>query len=465
MSNTSKLIKHSRNEATRLVRLLQHHPHNQNESTNEVKIANLCAKLDRNWAIVVLIEAWSLSLSECSEATNASEWRPAIKNAIAILQKSTIEGEAKSVEKLKELVYSSYSQLASSIDEVYFVATQNGSDIPTTQDIKYLLAAGFHNAPNMIGRAIDSPINSVVEELFPSSEAPHLNRLPFKKEGIDILRQLAARIFVALHGAAKDPEDAYELFLLDDNYFSQVYDGDQLILSFTYDQLADTVTKRANDSNGEITANPFFVVGNSICSSCALIIDSLAPWLLSAIQNSVSLRQEVISNVFEEKVLRALLSSGFSGGTVEESGSWRVYNASEAASELELKSSPIELHNLSEGFRKPPGEIDILAITGDSLLMIECKSLFTLGNMRNIKEKLDHESPWRSNAKNKIVWLQDALAAKGLPSDFNESLYAFIVIEGVNYLDETGEPGIDIPLINFATFQHLILEAKRSYSV
>ena len=97
--------------------------------------------------------------------------------------------------------------------------------------------------------------------------------------------------------------------------------------------------------------------------------------------------------------------------------------------------------------------------------MIECKSLFTLGNMRNIKEKLDHESPWRSNAKNKIVWLQDALAAKGLPSEFNESLYAFIVIEGVDYLDETGEIGIDIPLINFATFQQLVLEAKRSYSV
>lgn len=462
ISDFNKILKYSEQEAMKFISTLDEFPPTGISPDRDHKIGTLCSKLDHNWALGVLIETWAMSLwnnnNEAFNSTDIVNWRAAIKTTISVLQKNTVRGGAQSIKQLKELIEVVHVELVFPLVDNEISISQHGSNIPTAQDIKYLNNVGWRDTISRIVRLLDEPSEAVINKVFPKSKTPHLNKLPLNEEGFEILEQLAARAAILLNGAITTYPNLHRLFSISERSFSQIYRDDQLISSFTYAQLVNILTERRNDSNGELTANPFFMIDGHVCTSPVLILDSLAPWLLSEIENSETLRQITISNVFEDKVLEAVHSVGILANTVEDSGSWKVYNEAVYVPETNSWTYKKASIDLSKYYTKPPGEIDIVAISGDSYMLIECKSIYTLGRINNIREKLAESYKWRSNARKKLIWLREALAAWSQCDADDIQIDAFIVIEGVEHMDIISEIDTDIPLINFSMFQSMLDE-------
>ena len=464
-SDFNKILKYSEQEATKLISILDELPSIEVIPEGGYDIGTLCSKLDHDWALSTLIETWAISVwnnNETLNAANVANWRASIKATIGVVQSNTVEGEAQSIERLKELIALVHVELVLPLIEDGADISQHGSNIPTTQDIKYLNCVGWRYSLSGITRLLDEPSESTVNKVFPKSKAPHLNRLPLTEEGCEILKQLAARAAVFLYGGTVTGPDMHRLFSISGRSFSQFYCDDRLISSFTYTQLVDILTDRRNDSDGELTANPFFIIDGHICTSPVLILDSLAPWLLSEVENSESLRQIVISNVFEDKVLEAVRSAGIRANTIEDSGSWKIYSDPVYVPETNSWTYKEASIDLAKYYTKPPGEIDIVAFNGDSYMLIECKSIYTLGRINNIREKLAESYKWRSNARKKLAWLREALAAWLQCNADSIQIDACIVIEGVTQTDLIRETDTDVPLIDFSILQNALDEWSKT---
>ena len=95
-------------------------------------------------------------------------------------------------------------------------------------------------------------------------------------------------------------------------------------------------------------------------------------------------------------------------------------------------------------------------------MLIECKSIYTLGRINNIREKLAESYKWRSNARKKLAWLREALAAWLQCNADSIQIDACIVIEGVTQTDLIRETDTDIPLIDFSILQNALDEWSKT---
>lgn len=192
-SDFNKILKYSEQEAMKLISILDELPSIEVIPEGGYDIGTLCSKLDHDWALSTLIETWAISVwnnNETLNAANVANWRASIKATIGVLQSNTVEGEAQSIERLKELIALVHVELVLPLIEDGADISQHGSNIPTTQDIKYLNCVGWRFSLSGITRLLDEPSESIVNKVFPKSKAPHLNRLPLTEEGCEILKQL-----------------------------------------------------------------------------------------------------------------------------------------------------------------------------------------------------------------------------------------------------------------------------------
>lgn len=397
-------------------------------------LADLAGTLDREWASLVLLSLWD------TRRDPGDPVRPHVKRALDLLASTDGEGRSRAASDLAKLISScwlNHEQQSQNLApiwasdapgrEVHIRIT--GSSLPTATDAQQLV------------RGLLQSIGSVAEiiahktdpgELFPASEFPHLSRIPISGEGWPIWLGLHLRLSLILRLAQNASEPHLEP--IPRGFSVQLYsETGQSITMGPQDILTQLLS-----GVGDITARPIIEYEGRHWTSTYLLMDSIAPWLLEAIEHS-TLREEVISQSFEDKVIHLLRESGFKAGSVNLKGTWETQDGQE-----HLGSAP-----------PIPGQIDVLAVRRDGLFVLECKSIYAMGNIRNISEKLGaptHE--WRGRLRKKRDWVAGKLG--------REVDLTMVVTEGIEEYAAESEAETDVALVTYEILRELLGTADRT---
>ncbi|MCT1363812.1 MULTISPECIES: hypothetical protein [unclassified Microbacterium] len=388
--------------------------------------AELAASIDSDWASVVLLAVWN-SLREPTEPA-----RPHVKRALELLQRMPDSGSSRALVDLANLVSACWlsheadmTELApiwqSSDPDQAVTILISGASLPTTIDARSLMSdvAGSIRAIAEILSLQSDP-----GEMFSAGDFPHLSRLPASGEARPIWLALYLRMSLIIRLAPFEPGIAS----LSEQFSTQLYSetGESIVLGYA------EITSLLISLEDEVASYPVISSAGACWTSCYLLADSLAPWLLAAIQQT-TLREHVISQPFEDKVVSLLRSHGFRAGSVDANGTWTTQSGKE------------RLHC----DEKNPGQIDVLATRDDGVFVLECKSIFSMGRIRNIAEKLGLDShSWRTTLGKKREWVE-----KALRRDADLSL---VVVEGIQAYTSEQEWKGESPLITFETLSQLL---------
>lgn len=225
-------------------------------------------------------------------------------------------------------------------------------------------------------------------------------------------------------------------------FYSQSFFGGSVEGSLVFDEsdVRDRVcfdpTRGTDDV--ELVCSPVARVDAGYITSSALLLDSLAPLILRWLHENGHWRV-VVSDPFEDRVVDLFRQAGLASGTVSEAGWWR------------LSPNDQEQGDLQQRIRAcgpTPGEIDALVLVGHVLVVIECKSVYSLGRPRNVAGKLSDEDieGWRSTVRKKVSWLTEATGYE---------VQGTIVVEGVEIYDSSES---DISIMDVADLWRLVTE-------
>ena len=251
-------------------------------------------------------------------------------------------------------------------------------------------------------------------------------------EGHAIWLALYLRLSLIVHVLRPPSKPQIEPIL--EGFYTQIYNeiGESTVLGYP------EVRSLLLWHEGEIAAHPVVESAGSLWTSPYLLMDSLAPWLLREIQRT-TLREQVISQPFEDNVVQLLRDHGFKAGPVNERGTWTTQEGTE------------HLH-CDEPL---PGQIDVLAVRDDGVFVLECKSIFSMGALRNIAEKLGPNShDWRGKLRRKRDWATNALQRR---VDLS-----MVIVEGISTYVSEHELEADVPLITEDMLADLLKTTKQT---
>ncbi|MEI3847066.1 MULTISPECIES: hypothetical protein [unclassified Microbacterium] len=400
--------------------------HEIDEIRLRAKFGELAAEIDSEWASIVLLAFWN-SLRAPGDAV-----RPHVKRALELLQRKPGTGRSRALTDLAELVSSCWLRHEADAQDLAALWTStepdravtiqiSGARLPTAGDARALvsdLSRSIMAIAEIVSHRTDPG------DVLPAARFPHLSRLPATGEAEPIWLALYLRLSLIIRLAPWDPE----LAPISEQFSTQIYSetGQSRVLGYP-----EARTLLIN-SDEEVAAYPVIDSAGACWTSSYLLADSLAPWLLSAIQRT-DLRERVISQPFEDKVVEHLRAHGFTAGPVDRSGTWTTQTGRE---------------HLPLGAQLP-GQIDVLAIRGDALFVLECKSIFSMGKIRNIAEKLGPDShEWRTRLRRKRDWCERSL---GRDVDL-----AMIVIEGIDTYMSERELEVETPLVTFDLLSEML---------
>lgn len=405
-----------------------------NEALDEdrlrAKSVELAAGIDSDWASIVLLAFWN-SLRGPKEIV-----RPHVKRALELLQQRSRTGSSRALTDVAELISSCWlsheadaMELApiwtSTVPDQTVTILISGSSLPTAIDAVSLMS-DISRSIAAIAEVISNKTDP--GELFPANRFPHLSKLPATGEAGPIWLALYLRISLIIRLAPFEPE----LAPISETFSTQIYSelGSSSVLG--YPEIRSLLLNHEE----EIAAYPV-VDSVGVCwSSSYLLADSIAPWLLAEIQRT-SLRERVISQPFEDKVVELLRVHGFKAGSVDDNGTWTTQAGKE------------RLHC----DERLPGQIDVLATRDDTVFVLECKSIFSMGRIRNIAEKLGPDShDWRTKLDKKRGWSEKAL---GLEVDLS-----MIIVEGIEVYASELESEVEIPLVTFELLSAMLDSAQ-----
>ena len=326
----------------------------------------LSSAIDSEWASLVLLSLW-----DGLRSTNDYN-RPHVKAALKELLQSPIPGNSRSLEDLAlliDLCDVEKRQVLKNIAEMWDVTGEqharfmiSGDSLPTTTDARSL-ARNFKNSIHSISGILSG--QSSPHDLFPSQNFPHLSMLPNTGHGREVWKEIQIRLALVLR--------FYEASM--DDQLGAVPKSSKIQLHSSVDQArfidSDTIESTVININEEITNYPVVEQHGAYWSSPWLLLDSLAPWLLQKFQQS-DFRQKIVSQVFEDKVVDLFRECGFEAGPVSEKGVWKTQFGAKPLGDAE----------------EMPGEIDVLALRWDAFFLIECKPIYSMGEPRNIAEKI-----------------------------------------------------------------------------
>lgn len=414
--------------------------------------------IDRTWAVPALISAWNATLVGRELPTE----RSAIKRAlVSVLRNSELNG-TRSVRDLVQLLAAarqedevemrSISSAWSGAlevqrdDEQFLYLGAIGSEMQTAADAYGLAALGIFSAASLLAEILDGSASP--NEL--ADIAPVLSRVPVTESTRDMWFGVYMRFAVlasirrfALGQEAGDvsvlPREFYNQasFLSEGSLLrtvSATAEDIRRVLSPPFTQVATSAAESV------ITTYPLHESGPYYVTSVALVLDSIAPWILRQVFD-LGLWEPAISRPFEEKIIAMLERHGFAAGAVRTSGYWETPTHSAATASLR--------HTLGRAETRLPGQIDVLAYRDDALFLIEAKSLAAFG--RNISDGLSPADAraWRAGLQAKADWLLHL----GLRPDLT-----LIVIEGVAYLSST-EIDEAISLVPFEFLDAVLTES------
>ncbi|MEV8169720.1 hypothetical protein [Microbacterium sp. NPDC077486] len=418
----------ARRDAEELSRVLERR---REDETVDVELlrgrsAELAASIDSDWASVVLLAVWN-SLREPTEPA-----RPHVKRALELLQRMPDSGSSRALVDLANLVSACWLSHEADVTELAPIWQSSdpdqavtilisGASLPTTFDACSLMA-DVTGSIRAIAEILS--LQSDPGEMFSAEDFPHLSRLPASGEARPIWLALFLRMSLIIRLAPFEPGIAP----LSKQFSTQLYSetGESIVLGYA------EITSLLISLEDEVASYPVISSAGACWTSCYLLADSLAPWLLAAIQQT-TLREHVISQPFEDKVVSLLRSHGFRAGSVDANGTWTTQSGKE------------RLHC----DEKNPGQIDVLATRDDDVFVLECKSIFSMGRIRNIAEKLGlHSHSWRTTLRKKREWVE-----KALHRDADLSL---VVVEGIQAYTSEQEWKGESPLITFETLSQLL---------
>jgi len=432
MVNARNLGRRARRDAVQLLSVLDKMRDDEEFDEGRVRAASaeLASKIDSDWASIVLLALWN-TLREPEEAV-----RPHVKRALELLNKTSAVGSSRALTDVAELISSCWLTHEAGMIELapFWESAEpartvklviSGHGLPTAVDAQTLMSDP--------GRSLAAIAEVLLHdadpaELFPPENFPHLSQLPASGEAISIWEALFLRVSVIMRLVPFEPD----LAPLSEQFSIQIHSesGKSRVLAFP--EIRSLLINHEED----ITAYPVVELSGVFWSSSHLLADSLAPWLLAAIQRT-KLRERVISQPFEDKVVELLRAHGFKAGSVDEKGTWRTQVGQERL----------------YGEEDLPGQIDVLASRHDSLFVLECKSIFSMGRIRNIAEKLGPEThDWRGKLQKKRDWSKRALG--------REVDLSMIIIEGVDVYASEAEAEAEIPLVTFEFLSGLLDAAK-----
>lgn len=418
----------ARRDAEELSRVLERRREDETVDVDLLRgrSAELAASIDSDWASVVLLAVWN-SLRDPTEPA-----RPFVKRALELLQRMPDKGSSRALVDVANLVSACWlsheadmtdlAPIWQSSDPDQTVAILiSGASLPTTADALSLMN-DVHGSIRAVAEILS--LQSDPGELFSAEDFPHLSRLPASGEARPIWLALYLRMSLIIRLAPFEPDIAP----LSEQFSTQVYSetGESIVLGHA------EITSLLISREDEVAAYPVISSAGVCWTSCYLLADSLAPWLLAAIQQT-TLREHVISQPFEDKVVSLLRSHGFRAGSVDDKGTWTTQWGKERL----------------RGDERIPGQIDVLATRDDGVFVLECKSIFSMGRIRNIAEKLGPDShSWRTTLGKKRKWVE-----KALHRDADLSL---VVVEGIQTYASAQEWERESPLITFETLTQLL---------
>lgn len=394
----------------------------------------LASGLDRDWAALVLLALWD------SRRMEKDALRPHVKEALVLLDTKG-RGTSRSLDDLARLIAACWidsMDAANMVVDFWKLDDRKnqeslprihilGGDLPTTEDMHALVDRGILASMTGIARVLTGESEPGKE--FPKDSFPHMSMIPANGKGTSIWKGLYMRL-VLMIALVQRGDTEWEIATVPQGVLGMIAMNGKIM---RYD--ADDVRESMCYSSGNIAANPCIEAYGAMWTSPALILDSLAPWLLQTVQ-ATELRQRVISQPFEDRVVDTLRAHGYEAGPVDDAGVWITRNE-----HMKLGSKD-----------SIPGQIDALARRGNDVLLIECKSLYSMSRPRNTLERIaPYSNEWRNKLEAKAQWLR----AIGL-----EPALKMIVVEGLDYA-WPNEANKSIPMATFGQFEGILDEADR----
>lgn len=388
--------------------------------------SELAAGIDSDWASIVLLAYWN-SLREPTEPV-----RPHAKRALGLLRSTSDTGSSRALNDVAQLIATCWlSHEANAIELAPIWESKDsdqavsilisGSSLPTAIDAVSLMS-NPHSSLLAIAEIISRKTDP--ESLFTTEEFPHLSQLPAAGEAGPIWLGLYLRISLIIHLAPLEPD----LAPISEQFSTQFYSELGGSRALGYPEIRSMLLNLDED----IAAYPVVESAGVCWSSAYLLADSIAPWLLSAIQLT-NLREQAISQPFEDKVVQLMRAHGFKAGSVDDKGTWSTQSGKE---------------RLHCGERLP-GQIDVLATRDDAVFVLECKSIFSMGKIRNIAEKLGLDGhDWRTRLGKKRDWSRKVLE--------REIDLSMIVVEGIEIYASERELTVEIPLLTFESLSEVL---------
>lgn len=394
----------------------------------QMRRKELVETIDSEWSAPVLLAAWD---SLRSESREESAVRPHIKNALELLLHSSSTGPKRSLSELASLVSACWllqeetTRSAAphwSYGEV--LVEISGQNLTTAKDAEGIVKNGLLETIQSIASILTYKTNP--SSVLPRNLFPHLALMPATGEARQIWRSLYLRLSLIIHTSNGTVEPGIQP--ISDYFTSQIYSPTDVSDIFNIKD-AETLLL---PPGGDMAAYPVVQGAGTLWTSSYLLLDSIAPWLLQAIEKSKRLRKRVISQAFEDLVVEILRTSGFEAGPVTDKGVWCFGSAKKRIGDPEDLA----------------GEIDVLAIRDSDVFLLECKSIYSMGRFNNIAEKLAPSTyEWRSLLNRKRSWIEKTLNRK-----VDLSL---IVVEGLIYYSSQ-EAEADPPLVPIEAFKDLI---------
>jgi hypothetical protein len=422
--------------------------------------------LDPGWALPALVSAWSLTMGQ-----DDAPWRPAIKAAVIALKNSTTAGTSRSRRVLGDVVRAhgrGVSDELRSYGANWVSSDDNdaspsgtlkavGRSIQTAQDASGLIRMGLTNAvahlrPFAHGEGDPSSF---------ASTAPHLAQIATgaRTVWVGLYLRFAALYSILTHntelGVEERPHTALAVLPRDFRTSMRVLlDGEDAYAGITDDDVTTLLAGESSwsyEDEAMLSAFPLISVGDdSWVTSIALLLDSIAPFLLLAIKDT-NQWEAAMAAPFERSVISFLNDLGFVAGEVSKSGFWDAHLPQSRHQTGTGPTQPFveqvrkELQRRNTG--RPTngslaGQVDVLATDGRDWFVFECKSIMATASPRNVTERvslLDSEE-WRSKLRAKVVWIESQLRLRVALSA--------VVIEGIEYVAES-EFDANPPVVTF----------------
>lgn len=433
----------ARSSANEIMKLLQESGSN---ASNQVS-TELASLVRTEWALGPLMTMWSQSLTD----EQLVEFRPAAKIAVRALSLTHNSGHSEEVTDTADLMAACETEFLDEIDsaaanftfgdtERHGLMRISGRGLQTAYDAESLVE-NLHPSLAIIIHALENGL--APSDSFAVEDFPILSRVPAGDDMRRMWAGIALRLFwAALLISKSNATDPYGVTPFTPGSFIHMMMNDSVLHlnEAEMGSLLNVPPAWSHIANiSALTAHPWPKYRDGVLSSPALILDSLAPWILAELHIN-DRWGPAVSSLFEERTVSLLRSHGFTAGSVSDRGVWDTTGPVETFSSIRaaLSDSP------------PPGEIDVLAVRSNSLFLVECKSVLALAKPDNVAKKLGVPTEWQSKLRKKKDYLNSILRQ-------NVDL-SLIVVEGATALSDPSDS--ELPILTLEVLEDM-LDAER----